>query len=171
MLNEKVLVDKISLASYICNSYKSKYNSTITPIKLQKGLYFLFAMWGGKIMAARGESETDTEDDDLYGKRNEYLFNANFEAWKYGPVDREIYEWYKNGSNINNISEINFINDVDYKEDVKQYIDETIERVFITSDFGLVDMSHEDQVWKDASRTESKHMKNEEILLEYASRC
>lgn len=165
------IVDKWSLASYLCNNYKNSYNDRITPIKLQKGLYFLFAMWGGKILAARGENETDTEDDDLYGKRNEYLFEANFEAWKYGPVDREIYLWYKEGKDQINATDLVFNEEIDYQNEVIQYIDETIERVFRTSDFGLVDISHDDNAWKNASCLENKHMDNQKILLEYASRC
>lgn len=38
-------LNKVELAGYLIYQYKQKYNRRISPVKLQKTLYLLFAMW------------------------------------------------------------------------------------------------------------------------------
>ena len=61
---------KYNLAKHII----TKFPGEITPMKLQKPLYYSYA-WQLVI-----------------GKK---FFSASFEAWPYGPVDKEIYHTYK----------------------------------------------------------------------------
>lgn len=166
------ILDKNSLVNYMLFKYKESKNAYISPIKLQKGLYFLFAKWGGLVLTAQGESDQDSDDDELYGSWDKYLFEAHFCAWKYGPVDVDIWNWYKTQKpafeDIKDCS-LKFTNDnIDYKEDVKNYIDELLVRIFATSDFGLVDLSHEDKCWREAIPNEV--IDNNKILTEYAQR-
>ena len=70
----------------------------LSPIRLQKALYFLFAYYGatyGSIPHSESEDRRASEvEDDSFPK---YLFNEyngeeiQFEAWQYGPVIRRIY--------------------------------------------------------------------------------
>ena len=64
------------VASYIYNRYKRENNVSIDEMKLHKLLYF-----------AQRESIIQTDEP---------LFTDEFEAWKYGPVLKEIRIHYKN---------------------------------------------------------------------------
>ena len=165
------ILDKQSLAEYIVFKFSQlKEGAQISPIKLQKGLYFLYAMWGGKVLLAKGESKQDTEADDLYGAWDEYLFEASFAAWKYGPVDENIWIWYKNKQNIDDLTgRLKFVDKCSYQDEVVNYVDELLVRIFATSDFGLVDLSHEDICWQSKVGSNSP-MSNKEIIEEYAKR-
>ena len=57
----------------------------VTPKKLQKLLYYIYS-WH---MVLTAENSTD---DELKRSR---IFNATFEAWVHGPVDRDVYNKYK----------------------------------------------------------------------------
>lgn len=62
----------------------------IGPLKLQKGLYFLFAFY---INTYSVEPQTNViERENIFPK---YLFQADFEASTYGPVIREVYLKFK----------------------------------------------------------------------------
>lgn len=169
---ENVLLDKNNLVNFIISLHKREKKREISPIKLQKSLYFLYAFWGGKIRAAKGESDTDTEADEIYGSFNEYLFDANFVAWKYGPVDKEVRDNYKHGIYTGDSKELMFLGDVDefQKETATDYITALLARIFATSDFGLVDLSHEDKCWKEAKIRFDQQMDKESIIEEYANR-
>lgn len=162
------ILNKKDLACYIINKYQNEYNKEISPIKLQKSLYFLFAMWGGNVANAKFESKEDTEDDEKYEAYDTYLFDACFEAWRYGPVDKEVYKWFKNNE-LDCDTNVDIFSDskISYIEDVKQYINELLEKIFKISDFGLVDITHSDDCWKNAIKTENKIISNEDIIKDY----
>lgn len=64
------IMNKFQLAHYIV----SKYPNQVTPMKLQKLMYYSYA-W--QLVA------------------NDKKFDASFEAWPYGPVEPQIYEYFK----------------------------------------------------------------------------
>lgn len=168
------LLEKQNLVNYMITKYKKEHNGErITPITLQKGLYFLYAFWGGKIRAQTFSSKNDEvkEMTEMSFNYEEDLFDAKFEAWTYGPVDREIYVWFKTLSDkeFDSINVDNLIGLEHY--DVKKYIDDLLERIFNTSDFGLVDLSHEDRCWSTVyNPTHKNEMNNDMIKDEYAFR-
>lgn len=165
------LLNKIDLACYIANKYYKEYSEEISPIKLQKSLYFLFAMWGGKVADAQLEGNEDTEDDETFSKYEKYLFDASFQAWRYGPVDKEIYDLFKNKKlDYMNTSDVFDLLDVDYKAILKGYIDNLLNQIFNTNDFSLVDLSHEDKCWKDAINIGvNEPIPNDNIIRDYQS--
>lgn len=167
------ILDKKDLACYIVDKYYREYNEEISPIKLQKALYFLFAMWGGKIADAQFSNQEDTEDDEKYEGFEKYLFDANFEAWRYGPVDKEIYNMFKEGKldciNID-LNKMFDSSRVSYIKEVKEYVDDLLDQIFRTNDFSLVDLSHEDKCWKDAIKLGvNSPISNESIIKDYQS--
>lgn len=147
----------------------AKYGK-LSPLKLQKGLYFLFAYYGGTY----GNSEQlDTEVNYKFPK---FLFPAKFSAWDYGPVIEEVYHNNKNkkydchAKSSSVISEINkvYFNEDNANNEIKLFIDELFEEVINTSDFSLVDRSHEDKVWKNAyDKGRNIEMPINEIIAEY----
>lgn len=160
------MIRKENLASYMINKYKAEYSDDITPIKLQKGLYFLFAFWGGMIRKAKN-NKVNAELD--VSKYDEYLFEPNFEAWTYGPVDVDIYKEFKyENEKFQNDGESTYRLDCD--RFTKDYIDNLLDRIFIANDFGLIDLSHEDNSWKSVYSENSSHSKinPESVIEEYA---
>lgn len=168
--------NKLNLAEYIIYKYSEEYNGRlISPIKLQKGLYFLFAFWGGYIRGGKNRNDVELNVNDFH----DYLFSADFSAWKYGPVDRSIYGQFKQYETIKDVvfsykkGELEQLKGITNKEYdfAKDYVDSYLKRIFITSDFGLVDLSHKDNCWKRAFESDETPFDNqinsEDIINEY----
>lgn len=131
------------------------------PLKLQKNLYFLFAFYSGNYQVE--EKEGISEVSYSYPR---YLFNADFEAWAYGPVIREVYN--KNKNNSYSAKKIEFDMNSTIDKEISNFIDDVSEMIMNKSDFALVDRSHEDRVWKNAiEQGNSTPMKKEDIENEY----
>lgn len=69
------MIDVIKIASYICKRYRDELNTSIDEMKLHKLLYF-----------SQRESIIQT---------GEPMFQAQFAAWKYGPVLVQVREGYR----------------------------------------------------------------------------
>lgn len=161
-------LDKINLAGYVINKHDEEYGCTISPLKLQKTMYLLFAMWGGNIYNINQDINNE-EKIEYSEKLNEYLFLADFEAWKYGPVDREIYYKFK-ANEINPITELNYDGECTQKPLLESFINTIIDQAFKINDFALVDLTHEDKVWKDAYNNGNKKMDSMDIIKEYSTK-
>lgn len=161
------VLDKYRLYNYLKYSHKKIKGTDISPIKVQKGLYFLFAFWGGLIMDGKSNQN---EISEIINDLDSHLFNSNFEAWAYGPVDYGIYNDFKTNKNFNEEDAILFIDELD--EFTKDYIISTTNRIFNSGDFGLVDLSHQDECWKKHFNRNIHPCHNpiggEEIINEYA---
>lgn len=137
----------------------------MTPLRLQKTLYFAFAFYG----ATLGQLSSDNEEENKFeGSADypKYLFKENFEAWQYGPVLRSIYrdnkydkgkieeaeEWTVNGEKDQAIFDL---------------IDQVVKQTDEMGDFTLVERSHEDKAWKVAYEDGQKEMDKNEIIEEY----
>lgn len=134
-------------------AYLKENLTPFTDLKLQKALYFLWAYYSA-----------------MYGDMKEYpseLFEANFEAWRYGPVIADVYKNYKRDGYDNLVNTFSPKNDME--KDVNQFIDEMISQFNDISVFGLVNRSHADRAWKDVYKEEESHipMDNDAITLEY----
>lgn len=156
-LNKEGIVDARVLANYIID----KANGNISPIKLQKSLYFCFAYWGGFVRKGKnGKSEITQEYPEL-------LFGNRIEAWVYGPVVPDVYHC-ENLDSYKNASENIFGSDF-----IKNYIDGILDDVLKANDFTLVDASHRDKCWKNHFiRQKFFHndkIPHEEIIKEYAA--
>lgn len=145
--------------------YLFKKYGILTPIKLQKGLYFLYAYYGatygityGKLEELDGISERNYDDYQFPPR----LFDADFEAWTYGPVIRKVWKKHKN-------SEYNpEENDLNVNGEILLFINELFEQINSVSDFSLVDRSHEDESWSDAySKGKSTNINKEQLIKEY----
>lgn len=115
-------------ARYVVHlSYNSECHS-LTPLKLQKLLYL-----------AQGWS---------YVWDNVPLFNDNFQAWQYGPVNIEVYNHFKKygRQEIPQEEEICFLEDNDACETLEGVWDEFGNK----SAFDLVEITHQQMPWRDA---------------------
>jgi uncharacterized phage-associated protein len=106
------------VASYICNKYNGLSNEEIDKMKLLKILYYV-----------------QRQSLAVY---NTPLFSNKFEAWKYGPVCREIWDNYEA-----------IINNKDFKiETINSYlIDDVIATYGPFESWKLSQMTHEEESW------------------------
>lgn len=159
------------LAMYIKQKYidydKNIDSKIISPIKLQKSLYFLFAYWGQYIRKNK-ENKDSVEVD--YSNYNEYLFDDVIEAWTYGPVVPTVFALEK-AEILPNTAENGYLEDEPVK---KEFIDNLLYQLFEIDDFGLVNISHQDECWrKYYVETDEKHNREipkEEIIDEYCKK-
>ena len=125
---EKSMITILDAAKYFVHLSYSESRASLTPLKLQKILYF-----------AQGWS---------FVWDNKPLFAETFEAWQYGPVNPKIYNYFKKyGRNeIPKKEEILYVTDVESEE--------TMEAVWNNygdyNAFELVEMTHEQTPWKEA---------------------
>ena len=133
------LFDAIDLAKYLNFLHKKKYNNkSISPLKLQKVLFFLFGEWGG-FVSKDVSADNDGKELNNYSK---LLFSDAIEAWVYGPVIKKVYEEFEQSTKT-------------YKElfisDEEQYVGNFIKdlalELFELSDFRLVEISHQSEEW------------------------
>jgi len=148
-----------------------KANNDLSPIKLQKALYFLFAFYGGMKRFLKQNSNED-QTFGINDVNDDYLFEASFQAWAYGPVDKEVYSNFKNNNYIIDLNVYEFEEKLD--SFTKGFLDDFIPKILNTSDFGLVDLSHDDESWKkNFNRMDMYHdnvISSEDIINEYTSR-
>ena len=124
----------------------SKMSKNLTPLKLQKSLYLLYAFYGATYGSIVSNDETDMSMN--YPKE---LVDVKFEAWEYGPVVREVYFKHKHGEYQS--YEDTFEAKTDEEKDALKFIDELFGQIDEISDFGLVDRTHQDDSWKNAFAT------------------
>lgn len=106
----------------------------------------------------------DFNEVELESNFSEYLFDSNFEAWKYGPVDRDIYELFKQDK-IDEQQSLTSESDT-----VLSFIKDICSQAFEISDFALIDLVKQDFVWQNKYYNKEKNMNNEEIIEEYSLR-
>ena len=130
----------LDLAKYLNYLYKNKYSRNISPLKLQKVLFFLFGEWGAFV----SKSENSEMDGDWKNLKSlgRYLFDDEIQAWIYGPVVKNVYE---NFNNETMTKEELF--DTDEKKYVGEFIDDLSNELFRLSDFRLVELTHEMKCW------------------------
>ena len=142
-------LDKIKLAEYVITKCKREKKCDISPIKLQKSLYYLYAYWAGNI--ANIKSELGEDDEGICECRDTGfdidLFEPCFEAWKYGPVDREIYHKYKEGQLNDNVDCL-ILGEDTLQSSITSFVDSILDQTFNINDFALVDLTHLDESWK-----------------------
>lgn len=152
------------LACYISNFYKQEKGNEISPIKLQKSLYFLFAYWGGFVRKSKRFPNSVEAD---FSKYDENLFDDKIEAWVYGPVVPSVY--YEHDLQSYCKEEM-----FDNKEEIRNFINGLLIDLFEVSDFNLVEISHTDNSWKNnfdyADEYHNNEIEKEDIIIEYANK-
>ena len=128
----------IDLAKYLNYLHNIKYKCNISPLKLQKVLFFLFGEWGAFVQKA-----TNDNDGKELIKFSKYLFDEEIEAWVYGPVVSEVYRNFNNET----LSEEEIFDNDELKY-VGHFINDLASELFELSDFRLVEISHQMECWQ-----------------------
>lgn len=165
---EKTRIEYFTSINNIIGLMKNELGEKMSPLRLQKTLYFLYAYYGASYGSLSESAEFQVNEDE---KMNlpKYLFQGNFEAWQYGPVVREVYIDNKYNNFVENCefkSEDINIEDTTMSDEVTEYLRELIQNTNEVSDFSLVERSHEDKEWKDKIATQGT-MCNDKIIDEY----
>ncbi len=160
--NKKGIFNVLDLAKYLNFLHNDLYDRNISPLKLQKVLFFLFGEWGAFIK----NSSADNDGKDLVNY-SMYLFDSDFEAWVYGPVVIEVYKKFNNET----LSEEEIFNSFE-KKYVGHFIKDLCKELFELSDFRLVELSHQKKCWKNNYKAEdtfhNKIINKDDIIHEFA---
>lgn len=143
-MSDYIFQDKTDLVNHLF--YKL---SEASPIKIQKTLYFLFAFYGATYGKLSGEESVGELESVNY---TNFLFEPNFEAWKYGPVDNDVYTAYREDRyKAVKLTEdkLNKRLTSSERRNVIQFINSIIQQTDEVDDFTLVDRTHEDDAWRD----------------------
>lgn len=164
-----ILKDKTNLVNHLF--YKL---SDASAIKIQKTLYFLFAFYGATYGELSGDGNVAELESVNYTK---FLFKPNFEAWKYGPVDIDVYTAYRNdqyeavGLTEDKLNEKLTPSE---KRNVLQFIDSIIQQTDEVDDFTLIDRTREDDAWHNSFEEKDgemhRKMNPQVIVDEYAQK-
>lgn len=168
------ILEAKDLACYIKREYSEFSQNTreITPIKMQKALYFCFAYWAGFVNKGKIDQQISKEE-------NEVLFADKIEAWSFGPVVPNAYFNERDAMFFRTKSqEEEAVNRVKVIFEEKPMLADTINSVlsdlFEISDFKLVSRSHMDKSWQNHyNPTSNKHneeIPKEEIINEYTTK-
>ena len=165
-MSQLVFEDKDFLVKFLYTLFE-----TPSRIKIQKTLYLLFAFYGATYGSI--ESSNSDEDNEFSGQEYpKYLFDAQFEAWKYGPVENEIYAREKRGQ-YEGVSlsdaEIDSFFDTIEKKNIKAFIENIVSQAKQIDDFSLVERTHQDKSWREVYKEGQKHipMNKDAIIKEY----
>lgn len=134
----------LDVANYIVWHVNTKQLGIVTPLKLQKILYYVSTTY--------------------LQKNEELLFEENFEKWQYGPVVTDVYHTFKShgfspipapkpkfvrtSSNALSIKRIEF--DENQFNGDKKFVDlanSVISELINESAFALVNKTHEEKAW------------------------
>lgn len=165
--------DKENLVNYVIYQHDKIKKSYISPLKLQKTMYLLYAMWGGNALLINNDIDKGEKITELDKKVPVDLFDSNFEAWKYGPVDPDIYFKFKNNKYKGNVCSLRDNCNADYSilDSIIAFIDSILRQAFDINDFSLVTITHDDEVWDKAYKnTLCNKMNGDDISREYYNR-
>lgn len=128
----------------------------LSPLKLQKALYFLYAYYG----ASYGSVEKNDVKGEFGKIFPEELFPGCFIATNYGPSQETVTQKYRSDKyNATHLMEDK------YDSDVLKYLEELTIQLLEASDFSLVERSCRDISFRVAYPDGT--MNNEEIVNEY----
>ena len=145
-------IDSITLAKYIIYKMQEK-GQKINHLKLQKLLYYVQA-WHL-----------------VY--TDEPLIKEEFEAWLHGPVNRNVWNYYKGYSIM--FDNLPYEDNEDLEkicltEDQQQIIDDVLDEYGTRSGYYLECLTHAEEPWKKAREEGENAIISKESMKEYYSK-
>lgn len=139
----------IDLAKYLAH----KLGERSSPVRIHKAMYLMhkgYTVGYGNI-AKYYEGDVPSEFDGVSLPNK--LFPANFEAWKFGPVERDVYDFMQddNKSLIDNPDDAKLIKDpTQIEQDILEYIEDMMSKINEIHDFGLIHITQDHNDYKQA---------------------
>ena len=140
------MINMMDAARYLVYLSYNENVASLTPLKLQKLLYL-----------AQGWS---------YVWDRKPLFLEEFEAWQYGPVNNEVYCYFKKygRDEISDYEELDYI----YDDDARETLEAIWDSYGPYNAFELVELTHQQLPWKKAYE-QGTTIKNEDIKRYFQS--
>lgn len=136
-----------SVSDYVIFRCKAEGDTDLSTLKHQKLLYYIQA-WH---LA-------------FYGKP---AFEADFQAWIHGPVNKEIYQIYKDSKYLYSEMSLEDIIDSDYQNldsAIKLHIDTVLDSYAKFSATQLEIMTHQEDPWLEARRGYATNQRCENVI-------
>lgn len=130
--------ETLRVATYIADEYRRLFGQQIDEMKLHKLMYF-----------TQRESIIQT---------GAHMFDAEFRAWKYGPVLLEVREAYKTMSLLSSLTE-------EMKEQFKDVFEKILTHYAPKKSMSLVCLSHAEVSWKRARKGYGKYESSDVPML------
>lgn len=147
---EKKEIKKINIIDFIIDINKNLFADTkedneISELSIHKILYIIYG--------------------NFYSKFQWVLFNANFEAWRYGPVEINFRKYFnkKNKISYDDKLKIHENFNVNLNNEEKDFLFEIIERLLHFSPWTLVHYTHSTDPWLNNAKKHSSKIPIEEI--------
>jgi uncharacterized phage-associated protein len=138
------------ISDYVIFRCKAEGNSDLSALKLQKLLYYIQA-WH---LA-------------FYGTK---AFDGDFQAWIHGPVNRDIYDLYKDTKYLYSEMTINDVKDADVinkiEDSLKIHVDTILDSYASFSATQLEIMTHQEEPWIEARQGYQANQRCENIISE-----
>ncbi|MDE5545245.1 MAG: SocA family protein [Malacoplasma sp.] len=138
------MTKKINLIEFIENQNKTIFTSAFSGEELEYEKNELSELFIHKMLYfAYGY---------FYAEFNKELFaDANFQAWKYGPVEIDVREKFKNNKKISGIKKFN----IEINEKEEKFLKRIIKNLLNFSTWKIVDLSHFTAPWKNNFKADS----------------
>jgi uncharacterized phage-associated protein len=124
----------IQISDYVIFRCKAEGDTDLNCLKHQKLLYYIQA-WHLAFFGIKA-------------------FEGDFQAWIHGPVNRDIYDLYKDSKYLYSEMNIEDVKDIDVieklPEDLKQHIDTILDAYAKFSPTELENMTHNEKPWIEA---------------------
>lgn len=168
VFDEVVALD--DLVKYIYSFAKNKYGKydKLTPVKLQKSLYFLYAYYSSFYANKLKLSHSENNHDCPY---SEHLFipeNNCFECWAFDPVIKSVYLKIK--ENAFYYVDDSYAFQLNIDEKIKLFIDYLLKQTLDVSDFLLVERCFRDEVVQKCRINSNKIISLIDIRNEYLNK-
>lgn len=124
-------MDILALSNYVVRQFSQQSPDGITPMKLQKLLYYI------KVWTLVAEQE---------------LVPAGFEHWDFGPVNREVYDSYKQYGK--GIIDSNQLDNININEPERKLVNFIVENYIKFDAFTLSAMTHMEKPWRETQRND-----------------
>ncbi len=146
-LAQELNVNIFSIAEYIIRVFE-KQESAVTNLKLQKLVYY-----------AQGIA---------LGNYSIRLFSEPILAWEHGPVVKELYDFYKPGSQSLSSNMKQSIEEITSHELVQKILDETIAIYGVYTPWVLRNKTHNETPWLETPR--DQQISDEKLIAFFAKR-
>lgn len=165
-MDKQFATNKIKLTNYLMEKLEHP-----TPLKIQKSLYILWAFYAGSY----GSADFDEEGNYEYNYPRS-LFEPHFEAWKYGPVDYDIYTLMKKNEGPfeepEDLKGKRLFEDMEapVETNLQKFTENVVQQIDKVDDFSLVARTHQDKCWSEKYIEGVNHisMDAEAIRAEYS---
>lgn len=143
-MNNKIERDIIKNSEYIIHYFSKERKKEVTNLMLEKLLYFLEAIY----MALTKEN---------------YLYEEDFYAWDFGPVNKRVYDTYKEFGRM----PIKLEKNIHINEENQRYIEVLYALFKDYSTFDLVNLSHsKDSPWYKINKEYNGNISDKKIIIE-----